>query len=129
MVELAGSLSQVDARVVGSAASGGDRLAEAIVRTTSNYLASGMAGLVNAFNPAQVVLGGGVVDGWPFLVDAVAERVAVTCQPPAARSAKVSRSMLGKEAVLVGAATLARVSLERPLRQAPHGASGRARGE
>ncbi|HEV2166336.1 MAG TPA: ROK family protein [Thermoplasmata archaeon] len=111
IVELAGGVDPIDARVVGVAAAEGDRLAGRIVRTTSNYLAHGVAGLVNAFNPARVVLGGGVIEGWPHLVRAAAGCVAETCQPPAARAVRVSQAALGRDSVLVGAATLARTAL------------------
>jgi glucokinase len=118
LVKAAGSLERIDARSVAKAARDGDPLAESIVRTTSDYLATGVAGLVNAFNPDRVVMGGGVVLGWPFLVEAVARRVRESCQPPAASAARVSAAALGAEAVLVGAAALAAevpvVSTTRP---------------
>ncbi len=104
----AGSLEAIEARTVGEAAHAFDPLALEIMRETAAYLASGVAGLVNAFNPARVLLGGGVVEGSPELVEAVAERVRTDCQPPAADSASVVRVALGHDAILVGAAELAR---------------------
>ncbi len=104
----AGSLAAIEARTVGEAAHALDPLALEIMRETAAYLASGVAGLVNAFNPARVLLGGGVVEGSPELLDVVAERVRTDCQPPAASAARVVRAALGHDAILVGAAELAR---------------------
>ncbi len=107
LLRIAGALDQIDARTVAQAASEGDPLAESIVRTTSDYLATGVAGLVNAFNPDRVVMGGGVILGWPFLIEAVARRVRESCQPPAASAARVCAAALGAEAVVIGAAAIA----------------------
>ncbi len=100
----AGAIARIDARTVGEAALAGDPLGRAIMRETADYLASGVAGLVNAFNPARVLLGGGIVEGWPEIVEVVAQRVRTDCQPPAARVARVLRVALGHDATLVGAA-------------------------
>jgi glucokinase len=104
----AGSIAAIDARMVGEAAHAGDRLALDLIRETGDYLASGVVGLVNAFNPARVLLGGGIIEGSPELMEPVVARVAVECQPPAAQVATVMRVALGHDATLVGAAELAR---------------------
>ena len=112
LVEICGSVDRLDVRGLVRAALEGDRLATSILRATSNYLSAGVAGLVNAFNPERVVLGGGVIDGWPSLVEDVARRARATCQPPAASAVSIVRSALGPDAVLIGAATFARDALE-----------------
>jgi glucokinase len=107
LVEKAGSVEAIDARIVAEVARTGDSLANEIMRVTATYIASGLAGLVNAFNPDRVVLGGGVIEGWPEFVQAVRDRVRSDCQPPAARAARVVRSSLGQDAIVVGAGALA----------------------
>jgi glucokinase len=108
LVEKAGSVEGIDAKIVSEVARTGDSLANEIMRVTATYVAGGIAGLVNAFNPDRVVLGGGVIEGWPEFVQSVRDRVRSDCQPPAARVARVVRSSLGADAILVGAAALAR---------------------
>jgi glucokinase len=117
----AGSIGAIDAKTVGDAARARDPLAEELMRETSEYLASGVAGLVNAFNPGLVLLGGGVIEGWPELVEAVAARVRTDCQPPAAEAVRVSRVALGGNAILIGAAALAGDRLTTPLPSRPRG--------
>jgi glucokinase len=101
------TVGNLDAEAVGRAAQGGDPLARHLVEETAEWFGQGVAGLVNAYNPARVVLGGGVVEGWPEMVPAVAAAVRSHCQPPAA-GAEVRLVELGHNAVLVGAATVAR---------------------
>jgi glucokinase len=108
LVEKAGSIEAIDAKVVAEVARSGDSLAGEIMRVTATYIAGGVTGLVNAFNPDRVVLGGGIIEGWPELVQAVRDRVRSDCQPPAARVARVVRSSLGRDAIMIGAASLAR---------------------
>ncbi len=122
----AGSIDAIEARTVGEAARGRDPLAREILRETGDYLASGVVGLVNAFNPERLLLGGGVVEGSPELVRVVSKRVRAACQPPAAEAVSVARMALGGDAILVGAAELARDRLSdasdarpAPARRAP----------
>ncbi|MCI4324298.1 MAG: ROK family protein [Thermoplasmata archaeon] len=107
--EVVGSL---DADAVGRAARDGDPLALGLVEETARWLGEGVAGLVNAYNPSRVVLGGGVVEGWPELLPAVERAIRTHCQPPAA-GAEVRRVAFGPNSVLVGAATVARDRLRR----------------
>lgn len=114
LLRRAGSEEAIDARAVGESALAGDPLSRVIMAETGEYLASGLVGLVNAFNPALVLLGGGVIEGYPALVDVVSERVRTQCQPPAARAVTISRARLGHDATLIGAAELARARLPTP---------------
>jgi glucokinase len=104
----AGSLTAIEARTVGEAARAGDPLAREILRETGDYLALGVAGLVNAFNPDRLLLGGGVIEGTPEMIETVASRIRSSCQPPAAEAVSVARVALGADAILIGAAELAR---------------------
>ncbi|MFI5414356.1 MAG: ROK family protein, partial [Candidatus Lutacidiplasmatales archaeon] len=106
---------------IGRAAALGVPLALRLVQETGDWLGQGVAGLVNAFNPARVVMGGGVVEGWPALLGDVEEAIRRHCQPPAAAAVTVHRVALGHDAVLIGAATVAR---ERTLPARPREALG-----
>ena len=106
MVGLAGSAEKITARTVFDAARSGDPLASQIVQETEAYLADGAVGIVNAFNPARLILAGGIITGWPEMVRVVQEAVQSRCQPPAAR-AEVVAAQFGEEAPLIGAAVAA----------------------
>ncbi len=107
IVRAAGSLRSITAESVFRAGRHGDPLAERITRETEGYLADGVVGVVNSFNPAALVLVGGLVSGLPRLVDTVRDAIRARCQPPAARC-RVYAGELGEAATLVGAAVLAR---------------------
>ena len=89
------------------AATAGDPLALEILDEAATHLEAGAVSIVNAFNPARLLLGGGLVHGWPNLIPRVAKAVATRCQPPAAAVVAVGLVALGAEAPLVGAADLA----------------------
>lgn len=113
LLRRAGSLDLVTAVHVGEAAHAGDPLSRLLVDETGVYLGTGVAGLVNAFNPARVVLGGGVIEGLPELIPVVAAAVRSNSQPPAAAAVTVDRTALGHDAIPVGAAEAARHALDR----------------
>jgi glucokinase len=69
-------------------------------------LAAGAAGLVNAFNPCRMILGGGVIEGYPWLVKKVAEGLEERALPAALASLRVLRSRLRQNAAVVGSAAL-----------------------
>lgn len=64
----------VDGAAVGRAAAGGDALATEVVDRAGGWLAIGIADLVNAFDPAVVVVGGGAGQGLGELLLAPARR-------------------------------------------------------
>ena len=106
--ESAGSLARVDASAVTRCARAGDPFAVALMRETGEWLGAGVVALVNVLNPGRVLLGGGVVEGWPALVGQVRMAVRRGAQPPAARAVRIGRGRLGSLAQVVGAAWLAR---------------------
>ena len=63
--------------LVDRANAGDDRAREAIM-ATGRFLGIGLAGIINALNPASIIVGGEIVGAWdllePLLVSAVRER-------------------------------------------------------
>ena len=110
LVERAGGIDRVTARVVFEAYRGNDPVARRVVRETERYLTDGVVGIVNAFNPTVLVVAGGLVAGLPELVPAIETTVRARCQPSAA-SARVVRARFTEEAPMIGAAALARAAL------------------
>jgi len=112
LIERAGSAATITAQTVFQAHRAGDALAGRIVRETERFLADGAVGIVNAFNPSLLVLGGGLVAGMPEFIAVVESAVRARCQPPAA-GARIVPARLGEDAALVGAADVARDTVRR----------------
>jgi glucokinase len=106
MIRLAGDPGAITPEAVAAAAHGGNAVATRLVEETGAYLGAALVGLVNAFNPQRVVLGGGIIDGFPELIPAAA-RVVRERSLPAAAGVEVFAATLGNQAPVVGAAALA----------------------
>ncbi len=107
LVEAAGTVESITAATVATFARAGDPLATRLANETAEWLASGAVGLVNAFNPNRLVLGGGLLAHWPELTLGVPGAVSERCQPPAARAVTVTLAALRHHASVIGAAALA----------------------
>jgi glucokinase len=107
LVELAGGHEEIDAAAVGRAYDDGDALARRLVDETGNYLGAGLGGAVNLFNPERLLLGGGVIDGVPDLVEMGRERLRDHALGVACERLEVRPAELGADAGVVGAALLA----------------------
>lgn len=99
--------SGVTAQAVAQAAGDGDPLALGLIAETGRYLGAGVVGLVHAFNPRRLVLGGGVIEGSPCLLDAVESAVRTRAIPVFAETLDVRRAELAEDAGVIGAASLA----------------------
>ncbi len=109
MLKIAGGrIEAVTGAVVGQAVRGGDHLAKQVMANVGRALAAGVTGIVNALNPARVILGGGVIEGSPELVDVVAAGVRESALSAAAAAVTVVRAALGNDAGVVGAAAYLR---------------------
>jgi glucokinase len=110
VVELAGGDPEaVRGEHVTRAASEGDADARAVMSGFAWWLALGLASLANIFDPRMIVLGGGLVEAGPILLDpardAFAELVeAAAHRPPIA----IVPARMGERAGAIGAALLAR---------------------
>jgi len=98
----------ITAVAVSRAAAAGDPVATTLMKETGRYLGAGIVGLVHALNPRRVVLGGGVIDGNPGLVDDVASIVRESAIPVFSDRLDVKQSELGSQSGVVGSASLAR---------------------
>lgn len=118
LARAAGGVDRVSAETLSALARSGDPFARRLEAETAGFLAAGVVGIVNAFNPSLVILGGGVIEGWPELVPFVADEVKTRCQPPAAGAVRCARASLGHDAIVLGAASLAREQLRVGARRA-----------
>ncbi|MBC7105469.1 MAG: ROK family protein [Firmicutes bacterium] len=102
-----GRAEAVTAVAVAAAAAGGDPEALALLRRAAGFLGLGVANVVKVLNPALVVLGGGVVEGAPFLVEMVDEAVRAHALSAAHGAVRLERAHLGGKAGVMGAVALA----------------------
>lgn len=108
LVERAGSPDAITSETVHEARADGDPLATRLVDETAGILAAGMVGVVNAFNPCTLVLGGGVVQHVPLYLERVREHVAERALEAAVGELRITAAELGAEAGTIGAASYTR---------------------
>jgi glucokinase len=108
LVQMAGGQQQaVTAKIVAQAFHAGDPLARKLVDEVAQALIAGAVGLVNAFNPCRLILGGGVIEGLPELVDRIDQGVCERALEAASAPLQVLPAQLKNDAGVVGAAALA----------------------
>ena len=109
LVALARDRSEnLTAALVAEAAHQSDPLAQRLVAESGEALAVGVASIVNALNPCVVILGGGVIEGLPELVQTVKEGVPQRALAAAAEQVSIVKAALGGHAGIIGAAAMAR---------------------
>lgn len=107
LIQLAGSVYNISAAIVSQAFKEKDSLATSIVEKTGQYLSAGLVGIINAFNPCVLVLGGSVIEGLPELVTIAEKTIKERALEAAIKKLKIKKSALGENAGIIGAATLA----------------------
>jgi glucokinase len=104
----AGSIEKITTLTLAAALREGDALAHDLIKETGHYLAAGVIGIVNAFNPELLVLGGGIIEAFPILIDIVQKEVRQRALSAAVEHLQIARAALGNHAGVIGAAALAR---------------------
>ena len=107
-----GDAGSLNAEIVAQAARQGDALARRLLRETGEALGAGLTSIVNAFNPSLIILGGGVIEGLPELIEMAAGEARSRALDAALASLRVVRPGLGPHAGTIGAAAWARHELE-----------------
>ncbi len=101
-------LDRMGAETVVAMAGRGDPTCQRLLGETREFLAAGLVGIANAFNPRLIVAGGGVVTGTGALFEDALEMARGRILPSVAEPLRSARSTLGEPAVAVGAAAWAR---------------------
>lgn len=108
-----GSLEVIDGPMVSAAAAEGDPAAQSICTDMGRWLGRGLANLAAVLDPSIFVIGGGVSTVGELLIRPAREEFAHTLTGRGFRPvAGVAAAALGPEAGLIGAADLARESLQ-----------------
>lgn len=107
LAQTAGQPEQLTAEDLARAFHAGDPLAGRLVAEIAEALSAGAAGLVNAFNPQRLILGGGVIEGLPELVALVDEGLRKRALAAACQGLEVCRAQHHNDAGVLGAAAVA----------------------
>lgn len=102
-----GNLDNLSARTITAAALEGDRVALKILDRVVDALVAGSIGLVNGLNPCRLILGGGVTEGFPQIIERVNEGVRKYALAAAVSSLEVIPTRLHNDSGVIGAAALA----------------------
>ncbi len=102
-----GMLNGVTAKIVGEAAKAGDHLARHLMNEAAAAMCAGAVSLVNAFNPCRLILGGGVIEGLPELVEQIREGVQTSALVTAIGRLEVMPAELRDDAGVIGMAAYA----------------------
>jgi glucokinase len=102
-----GELNGITNKMVAEAARAGDALSMQIMDRMAEALIAGCASIVNSFNPSRLVLGGGVIEGFPELILRVEEGIKKRALPAAVAGLTVMPAQLKSDSGVVGAAAIA----------------------
>jgi glucokinase len=91
----------------------GHPLAIAEIQSSFEHLGIALVNLVNILNLPLVILGGGIISGWPQGVDIVREIVSKRARPVTRDHLQITASNLGNEAGLVGGLLLLQDYLQK----------------
>ncbi|MHB1665346.1 MAG: ROK family protein [bacterium] len=109
IIELSkGGIDNISSKSLGEAFILKDETAKKLVNEIALYIADGVISAVNLLNPCIVVLGGGVIDGIPELVEIAEKEIRKRALKAAVNSLKIVKSKFGESAGLIGAAMIAK---------------------
>ncbi|MGE5598129.1 MAG: ROK family protein [Bacteroidota bacterium] len=109
---LAGGPERITAEIVVAAVRRGDPLAVRLWGETMEILGAGVASAINVFNPARVVMGGGMTNAGDLLFEPVRRIALRRAMRPLAEAVEIVPALLGDEVGVLGAAAVALNFLE-----------------
>jgi glucokinase len=106
MEEMAGSVDQIDAKIVYQAAEKGDETALCILQETCQTLAVEISNIVALLHPERVVLGGGVSLMGPLFWDLLQAEFRSRVMPVFSPQVELAPAELKEDVVVIGALCL-----------------------
>jgi len=88
----------------------GDDFALMMIERTGKYIGTGVASVINLLNIERIVLGGGVMDAGPLILNPIIQEAKRRAFQPCFEATQIVGANLGPDAVAIGAAMLARDS-------------------
>jgi glucokinase len=86
----------------------GDDFASMMIERTGKYIGTGVASVINLLNIERIVLGGGVMDAGPLILNPIIQEAKRRAFQPCFEATQIVGANLGPDAVAIGAAMLAR---------------------
>ncbi|HEX6284140.1 MAG TPA: ROK family protein, partial [Pyrinomonadaceae bacterium] len=86
----------------------GDDFAAMMIERTGKYIGTGVASVINLLNIERIVLGGGVMDAGPLILNPIIQEVKRRAFQPCFEATSIVISELGLDAPSIGVALLAR---------------------
>ena len=102
-----GKLENITSEQVAAAATAGDSLALDILTRAAHYLGVGLVGIVNAFNPEMIILGGGMAELGNLYIEPAKKLVMDRAFSISTRKLSFATASLGNEAGVYGVAAYA----------------------
>jgi len=106
LVETVPLLLHVNARTVARAAEANIPLARAIIAKAAEALVVGLVNIIHIFNPEMIILGGGVTQMGPMLMEPALQIVQERTMKVPLAAVRIMLAQLGTNAGLVGAGAL-----------------------
>lgn len=101
-----GNVAGLEAKDIFDAAKEGDAFSLDLVDYEAEYLAMGIANILNIINPETIVLGGGVALAGDILLDPLRKKLEKYALPVTLENLKIVQGILGNEAGIKGAVGL-----------------------
>lgn len=98
--------SGIRSGAIADALKSGDELARDTVNTAAEYLAAGLASVINFYNPPLIIIGGGFVEAVDEFFDLAARRARQAALQIPRQHVDFVKTVLGDSAGIVGAAVL-----------------------
>ena len=86
----------------------GDDFALMMIERTGKYIGTGVASVINLLNIEKIILGGGVMDAGPLILNPIIQEARRRAFQPCFEATQIVAGALGRDAITVGAAMLAR---------------------
>lgn len=83
-----------------------DELVTQIINEASEYLASGLASVINFYNPEMIILGGGLMDAVGYFYEKSTQIAKIKSLPTPSCNIKFAKAQLGDFSGVIGAALL-----------------------
>lgn len=108
MVKLAEENGGVSGRTAFMAAKAGDKAGEAVVKQYIEYVASGLVGIINIFQPERIVIGGGISREGDYLLNPIREYCDKYGYNKNSKKTDIQIATLFNDAGIIGAAMAAK---------------------
>jgi glucokinase len=99
--------SGIRSKALAQAIDAGDALTHEVLLLAADYLAAGLASIINFYNPRLIILGGGLVEAVEMFFSAVCTKTRNAALQVPRQHIEIVRTALGDNSGIVGAAVLA----------------------